>query len=181
MYGLVNRAVHELVVTAFGQSTWEEVCRDVGIDPVGFVAMESYPDELTYDMVGSVSARTGMTPSAVLEAFGEYWVKYTGLQGYGALMRTAGSTMPEFLSNLDALHARVAATYDRLRPPSFATEIEDERSLVLHYYSHRPGLTPLVVGLLKGLGELLETSVEVEVLRSRDGGHDHDEFRVRHG
>lgn len=180
MYGLVNRAVHELVVEAFGQSTWETVCSDVGIDPIGFVAMESYPDKVTYDLVGAISARTGMAPAAVLEAFGEYWVKYTGLQGYGALMQTAGSTIPEFLTNLDALHSRVSASYEKLQPPSFSVDIEDEHHLTLHYFSHRPGLTPLVVGLLKGLGDLLNSEVEVEVLRTRDDGHDHDEFRIRH-
>lgn len=181
MYGLVNRAVHELVVEAFGPDTWEQVCADVGIDPVGFVAMESYPDKLTYDLVGSVSARTGMASGAVLEAFGEFWVKYTGVQGYGSLMAAAGTTIPEFLENLDALHSRVSASYDQLQPPSFSVDIEDENTLVLHYFSHRPGLTPLVVGLLRGLGHLLETPVEVDVLRTRVDGHDHDEFRVRHG
>ena len=92
MYGLVNRAVHELVTEAFGPDMWITVCKDVGIDPEGFVAMESYPDQITYDLVGSVSTHTGMSPAEVLEAFGEYWVKYTGLQGYGALMRSAGRT-----------------------------------------------------------------------------------------
>ena len=86
MYGLVNRAIHELVTEAFGASTWEAVCAEVGIDPVGFVAMDNYPDKLTYDLVGAVSRRTGMEPSAVLEAFGKYWVEYTGVQGYGSLM-----------------------------------------------------------------------------------------------
>ncbi len=180
MYGLVNRAVHELVAEAFGQSTWEAVCAEVGIDPVGFVAMESYPDKLTYDLVGAVSGRTGMEPNAVLEAFGKYWVEYTGKQGYGSLMASAGNTVPEFLQNLDALHSRVSASYNKLQPPSFAVDVEDENTLVLHYYSHRPGLASLVIGLVQGLGQLLETHVEVELLRSRADGHDHDEFRVHH-
>lgn len=181
MYGLVNRAIHELVTEAFGASTWEAVCAEVGIDPVGFVAMDNYPDKLTYDLVGAVSGRTGMEPNAVLEAFGKYWVEYTGMQGYGSLMASAGSTIPEFLQNLDALHSRVSATYDELQPPSFAVDVEDESTLILHYYSHRPGLAPMLIGLIQGLGQLLETQVEVELLRSRADGNDHDEFRVRHG
>ena len=181
MYGLVNRAIHELVAETFGEATWEAVCAEVGIDPVGFVAMDSYPDKLTYDLVGAVSGLTGMEPNDVLVAFGKYWVEYTGMQGYGALMAAAGSTVPEFLQNLDGLHSRVSATYDKLQPPSFAVDVEDESTLVLHYFSHRPALEYLVVGLIQGLGQLLETPVEVELLRSRANGHDHDEFRVRCG
>ena len=51
-------------------------------------------------------------------------------------------------------------------------------SLHLHYYSHRAGLQPFVIGLLHGLAELFGTKASVTVVQSRDTGADHEEFLV---
>jgi hypothetical protein len=65
-----------------------------------------------------------------------------------------------------------------LKPPSFSVSEQATDSLVLHYYSERPGLAPLVVGLLKGLGDRF--GLEVEATWERvDSGRPHDRFRVR--
>ena len=181
MYGLVNRAVQGLVETAWGDAAWAAICADAGVDPAGFLAMESYPDEITYRLVAAASKHSGWSAEEILRAFGEYWVLYTGREGYGALMTATGSNLEEFLTNLDNLHSRVSTTFTELSPPSFRTEVVASDTLRLHYYSHRPGLTPLVVGLLEGLGQMFETRVAVTVERSRADGAAHDTFLVRHG
>lgn len=181
MYGLVNRGVKDLVEAQFGEAAWRSICAEAGVDPEGFIAMQTYDDAITYRLVGAVCKHSGMEASAILEAFGAYWVTYTAKQGYGALMTAAGKTLPEFLGNLDALHSRVNATFPDLAPPSFQVETETPGRLRLHYWSHRAGLGPLVVGLLKGLGEHFSTPVAVRFDKSRADGHDHDEFVVEHG
>jgi len=105
---------------------------------------------------------------------------YTSHEGYGALMHLAGSTFVEFLQELDNLHCRVALSFPDLMPPSFdCTDIHDN-SVRLHYRSKRPGLAPMVVGLLRGLGQSFQLSgmtVDHDV-RREDGG-EHDEFVIR--
>ena len=77
MYGLVNRAIEQLVVSLKGENGWRGVCAHANISSDGFVSMHAYDDEITYRLVNAVSARLELEPATVLEAFGEYWVTYT--------------------------------------------------------------------------------------------------------
>jgi hypothetical protein len=49
-------------------------------------------------------------------------------------------------------------------------------SLLLHYYSSRPGLWPIVVGALKGMSTaFFKLQLQIEVLHSREKGDcDHE-------
>ena len=136
--------------------------------------MRQYPDEDTYRLVGAASAVLKLRPEHVLEAFGRYWVIYTAREGYGELLKISGRTIWEFLANLDNLHARVGLTFAGLRPPSFYCTDVTPRSLRLHYRSTRQGLSSLVMGLLKGVGDMFGTDVDVQLLSSgvAQGGED---------
>jgi len=90
MYGLVNRAIEQLVVSMKGENGWRGVCAHANIPSDGFVSMQAYDDEITYRLVGAVSARLGLAQEMVLEAFGEYWITYTATEGYGNLMDAGG-------------------------------------------------------------------------------------------
>jgi len=178
MYGMINRAIEEMVRHRSGDETWALVREEAGVEADSFVAMESYPDDVTYGLVGAVSRVMGMPVPSVLDAFGEHWVLYTAQEGYGDLLAMGGSTIHEFLVNLHNLHSHVALAFPQLRPPSFWCTEVTEGSLRLHYQSARPGLGPMVIGLLRGLGRLYETPVRVTHDRSREDGADHDEFVV---
>ena len=179
MYGLVNKAVQDLVVTQFGQDKWEAIKEKAGISVDAFLSMKSYPDDITYSLVGAASDILDLTPAQVLEAFGEYWTIYTAKEGYGELLSMSGSSFVEFLQNLDNLHARVGLSFPELKPPSFHCSDLTENSVRLHYESDREGLTPFVVGLLKGLGTMFNTTVDVSVEARKDQGHPYDEFLIR--
>jgi hypothetical protein len=175
MYGLVNKAVVDLVVSKFGQDTWNAIKTKAEVDVDVFVSMDGYPDDITYRLVGAASEVLKITPEQVLEAFGEYWVLYTAQEGYGPMLDASGTTLREFLENLDALHARVALTMPELRPPRFRLVPVDGQTMMLEYHSTRQGLAPMVVGLLKGLSIRFNTPIEVTHAR-RDN---HDEFTLR--
>jgi len=83
--------------------------------------------------------------------------------------------VPEFLRNLDAMHARVALTFPGLMLPTFEMNELDDRRTEVCYRSERAGLAPMVLGLLKGLGPLLDQDVEVAHVGSAPG---EDRFRV---
>ena len=91
MYGLVNQAVQDLVVSKFGADTWNQIKAKAGVSVEAFSRMDPYPDELTYRMVGAASEVLGMAPDDVLVAFGEHWVLFTGKEGYGHMFDAAGS------------------------------------------------------------------------------------------
>lgn len=168
MYGLVNQAVADLAVRLGGDELWDRVSAGAGLHGTAFVAMEPYDDEVTGRLVASASDALGIPAEDVLRAFGRHWVLFTGQEGYGALLQAMGRTLPEFLRNLDAMHARITFSMPELRPPSFDCEEVSPTRLLLRYRSSRTGLVPMVEGLLGGLGELLDDPVTVVEVRPAD-------------
>jgi len=177
MYGLVNRAIRGLVEERFCAEAWQKISERAGVATEGFVAMDAYEDAITYGLVGAASEELGLEPSAILEAFGEYWTLYTIEEGYGDMLSMMGSSMEEFLDNLDSMHKRIQETMPELVPPSFDREEQGDGSSILHYRSERAGLAPMVVGLLKGLASRFDTRLEIEQLSSPAEGH--DRFLIR--
>ena len=179
MYGLINRAVQDLVTTKFGAQKWEEIKEKSEINVPVFVGMNTYPDEITYKLVAAASSVLGLTQTQVLEAFGEYWILYTAKEGYGQLLSMSGNSFVEFLQNMNNLHARVQLSFPKLKAPSFECSDITAESMRLRYYTERPGLAPLVVGLLRGLGKKFATAVEIVHDKPRGGDRDFDEFLIR--
>jgi hypothetical protein len=180
MYGLISQALEDYVRRGFGESAWSEVRGRAGLgDEDMFLSMESYPDELTFRLVQATTEVLGLSVPQVLEAFGEHWVLYTAQEGYGAMLSMFGTSLQQFLLNLDNLHSHVALTFPELRPPSFEVEWIPGHgdSLLLHYRSERTGLAPMVVGLLRGLGRRFAQDVRVNQL-GRGAADDHDVFRI---
>ena len=178
MYGLVNKAVEELVVSNFGADKWEAVKAKAGVDVDAFISTEGYPDEITYKLVGAAVEVLGMPAEQVLIAFGEHWVLKTAAENYGSMLKSGGKTLREFLVNLPNFHTRVAMIYPNLQPPRFVCSDVTDTSLKLHYHTHRPGLTLFVVGLVQGLGKLYETPVTCAIAERKEEGADHDVFDV---
>ena len=180
MYGLVNKAIEDMVRSSYGDDVWQKIKEEAEISIEIFSSMEGYPDDVTHRLVKAASKILSMSASEIMEAFGAYWVKYTAEEGYGEILEISGDNLPEFLDNLDDLHARVGVSFPKLEPPSFeCTDVEDN-SLNLHYYSHREGLAPMVIGLVKGLGERFETEVRVEQIEDRNDGFDCDTFSIEY-
>ncbi|MCG6138814.1 MAG: heme NO-binding domain-containing protein [Nostoc sp. LLA-1] len=180
MYGLVNKAIHDMICSRFGVEIWQEIKQKAEVDADVFLSMEGYPDDITHRLVKAASVVLNLSPSAIMQAFGEFWVQYTSEEGYGEMMDMSGDTLPEFLEHLDNLHARVGVSFPQLQPPSFECSDVEEDTLSLHYRSDREGLAPMVLGLVKGLGTRFDTEVEITHTQSRDDGAEHDEFLVKY-
>lgn len=173
MYGLVNKGIRDLVVQSFGPEAWQRIATLAGCEGAEFLSMEPYEDRLTYRLVEAGSEQLGKAPAELLEAFGEFWITYTAAEGYGELMDLFGSSLEEFLDNLDAMHMRIGLTMPELKPPSFSFERRADGEDRLHYRSDRPGLVPMVAGLLRGLARRFQTTCSVRHLPEESTpGHD---------
>ena len=178
MYGIVNKAIEDLVKEQFGSETWEKVKQRSGVDVDFFISNEPYDDAITFKLAQSVAEELHIPLSEVLVAFGEYWVLRTGREKYGHLMEAGGSNLKEFLLNLPQFHTRIMLIYPRLTPPEFKISHVTDSSLWVHYISSREGLKDFVVGLLQGLGKMFNTPVSIELLQQRSSGVDHEIFKV---
>ena len=177
MYGMVNKAVEDMVCSMHGEARWEQVKERAGVDVDVFISNEGYPDEMTCQLVGAASELSGTPPAQILEAFGEHWVLKTAREGYGELLDAGGKSLPEFLVNLPDFHARVSMIFSKLQPPRFKVSDITEHSLHLHYFTQRAGLAPFVIGLVKGLGKMFQTPIKsMRLIGARDQGADHDLF-----
>ena len=179
MYGLVNRALQQLVCSSQGEATWHDIRRKAGVEDEVFMRMDAYPDELTYRLVSAASQVLETPVPDLLREFGRYWTRYTLVEGYGAMLNDLGPTFQEALAALDGMHARVALLYPALKPPEFRVTDIDASKLSLRYYSHRSSLGPMVHGLVEGLAERFGIAIEVSHVYAKDAAHDHDRFDIR--
>jgi len=177
MYGMINEAIRRMVTEGHGVAAWEALAARASC-PTSFLRMSQYPDAITYDLVAAASAGLGTPVSELLESFGSYWIDFAS-EHYGELFDLWGDSFPDTVANLNALHTRIGQMLPELQPPSFSLSERDGHSFLLHYYSRRAGLEPMVIGLLQGIGRHFATAVEVAWLR--DHSPDHAVFRVQWG
>jgi hypothetical protein len=178
MYGIVNKAIQDLVITKFGVEKWE-IIRDLsGIDHEFFISNESYDDAITFQLAEAIAQEMKMNIDDVLIAFGEWWVVKTTTDKYGDLMEAGGDNLKDFLLNLPMFHNRVMLLYPKLTPPEFRVTDVADLSLHLHYLSQRQGLREFVRGLIQGLGIVFKTKVAIELLQSREDGNSHEIYKI---
>jgi len=178
MYGIVNKAIQDLVTENFGADKWELIKEKSGVDVDFFLSNEPYDDDITYQLAGATSEIIGITVGQVLNAFGEWWILKTGQEKYGGLMKAGGNNLKEFLVNLPLFHNRIMLMYPKLTPPEFKVTDLTENSIHVHYHSKRDGLQEFVRGLLSGLGKMYEVETDIVLLQSRDDGNTHEIFKV---
>jgi len=169
MYGMVNRAMEQMVVDTHGEDTWHRIRRRAGCEVDHFVRMDPYPDELTYSLVGAASEELKTPAGQLLHAFGAYWIGYAERSGYGEMFRAVDG-YATFLQHLDAMHTRLQLSFTGLKAPQFSCLVEAPDRLLVVYRSHRVGLAPFVMGLLEALGPVFKVTPRVEHVRSKPPG-----------
>jgi hypothetical protein len=178
MYGIVNKAIEDLVVANFGEEKWEAIKERSGIDIDFFISSEPYDDEVTFKLAVAVSEEMNMSVTEVLIAFGEWWVVKTTSEKHPGLMDSGGNNLRDFLVNLPNFHNRVMLIYPKLTPPEFKVSNITENGLCLHYFSKREGLQEFVRGLIQGLGKMFNTPLTLELIQTREQGSDHEIFKI---
>lgn len=169
MYGLVNKAVEGLVISNYGEETWERIKQKAGVDVEIFISNDPYPDNITYDLLTAATEVLDARAEDILRLLGHYWISDVAVQHYGALMNANGNTLLEFMKNLPNFHRRVKMIFPQLEPPVFHLQKEGESSMELIYESKRNGLDMFVVGLLEGLGKRFNVDVNIEQRPCPDG------------
>ncbi|XP_054262325.1 guanylate cyclase soluble subunit beta-1 [Macrosteles quadrilineatus] len=180
MYGFVNYALELLVLKTFGEETWEQIKKDADVNMEGqFLVRQIYEDEITYNLVGAAVKILNLPANTILELFGKMFFEFCQDSGYDKILQVLGATPRDFLQNLDALHDHLGTLYPGMRAPSFrCTERPEDGALILHYYSDRPGLEHIVIGIVKTVASKLhDTEVQVDILKTKEEC-DHIQFLI---
>lgn len=179
MYGLINRAVQDLLTGEFGEAVWGKIAAEAGCAGIEFAPREKYPDELTERLVAATSQVLGIPADYLLRAVGKSWTELSVDASYDEMLASTGGTFARFLAYLEELPMRVARIFPELEPPVFEAEELGDGTTLVHYYSARRGLAPMMHGLLEGLAERFGVSANIMQVRSVDQGSGHDVFRIR--
>lgn len=179
MYGIVNKAIEDLVIADYGAEKWALILKKSGIEESFFISNEPYDDEITFKLAQTIATEMNISLESVLISFGKWWVLKTTKDKYSGLIEAGGNNLREFLINLPILHNRVMLLYPKLTPPEFKISHLEENSLHLHYISKLEGLQEFVRGLIMGLGEMFETETTIELIASRNQGDKNEIFKIQ--
>ena len=157
MHGLVYEIFEEWVLEQQGIQAWHAIKEKAGCDvqDQAFVTRTFYSYDSWVDLVTATADVLGSSFDSILEEYGHYNIRYHFTHGYDALLKCQGSTLRQWLSNLNAMHDHIQKSFPggNFCPPVFWCEDSDsdEGSILLHYYSQRGNrLTPWVVGIVSG-------------------------------
>ena len=84
--------------------------------------------------------------------FGGLFFDVCKRSGHSSMLRTLGHNLYGFLINLDSLHDHLSFTYTEMQAPSFLCE-KTHSGLTLHYFSQRPGLSSIVIGIVQAVAK----------------------------
>lgn len=114
--------------------------------------------------------------------FGEQFLLWCQESGYAKTLQLLGRSLRDFLTNLDALHDHLSILYPQMEAPSFRCTPGIKKSeFLLHYYSDRPGLENIVMGIVKSVArEYYKVEVDMKLLKVKgDEKCDHSIFSIR--
>jgi hypothetical protein len=179
MYGMIHRAVREMVTETAGAEAWREIERDAAVGPREMISALVYEDTVTFALVAAAAARLGLSVEEALRAFGRYWIRFTVQGSYADIIRFTGRDIETVIVNLDRMHSAVLAAMPDARMPSFSIVESVPGALRVRYESERSGLDTFVVGLMEGLLDHFGHAGEVS--RLPDGDRDGSDFLLRFG
>lgn len=163
MKGTIVKCLEELVIDQFGRERWEQILEGAGLSASTIVwPLADFDDSQVLDLVGALCESLHMSLSQAADAFGDYWVNVYSQKMY-PLYYANHSTARDFLLAMDDVHVEMTRRMENARPPRFHYEWEDDRTLIIHYQSHR-GLLDFVVGLVKGVGKHYGEALKVSKL-----------------
>ena len=180
MYGFITSATLEWVQSLpNGEELLQQLYDELGEDPKNNF-YQKYSDEYTQKVVAAAGKVTGRTAEQVIAGMGDIQINNFAAQGYTPLVQALGRTFFECLQHLDALHRNLVNSYPDMQAPSFRPErLGGSDTVLLHYYSCRPGLWPYAINLLKKVGKIVyEIEFDYEHYQRQADGKDHDIFKL---
>lgn len=163
MYGMIHRAMRNMVHEELGEDAWLALEQKLNIGPMDLLTGKVYDDALTLDIISEAAAQLNLSVDQCLVAFGKYWIRYADQGSLASVMNFTGQDLASFITNLDRLHLAVGAAMPDARLPAFSTLCNDPGHIVVEYRSERVGLEPFVMGLLQGLMDRFHARGEIEV------------------
>lgn len=138
-----------------------------------YTEAETYPYEELFQLVGSLSAQTGITMASTFENFGQYL--FINLAKRFSEFFAPDETLFSFLQKLeDHIHIEVRKKYPGANLPGFTFESIDDNNLKMIYHSER-AMSDFGIGMIRGAAVWFKREVFVG---KKDLSPNHEGTRV---
>jgi hypothetical protein len=170
MKGVIFTEFLNLVEEKFGLETVDWILEREKLPSGGaYTSLGTYDHHELLTLVAALSARTGLAPDALVNAFGHHLIRHF-TQRYASFFESEGDTL-QFLTQLEGrIHAEVRKLYSDTELPAFQWEYREDKVLELMYVSRRP-FAKLARGMIEATAqhygdelEITETDLSTENL-----------------
>jgi hypothetical protein len=160
MHGLIHLELQKFVEERFGARAWSTLLRRAGLDSEIYTPLRSYPDEQILALVGEAEKLSGMSATALLEAFGEFLVpSYLAL--YGNLLKPEWRTLDIIEHTEETIHRVVRMKHEGAAPPRLRVERTRPDEVVMTYDSPRK-LCAVARGIARGVSKRQREMLTIE-------------------
>jgi hypothetical protein len=160
MHGLIHLELQKFVEERFGAPTWATLLRRAGLDSEIYTPLRSYPDEQILGLVGEAEKLSGMSATALLEAFGEFLIpSYLAL--YGNLLKPEWRTLDILEHTEETIHRVVRMKHEGAAPPRLRAERTRPDEVVMTYDSPRR-LCAVARGIARGVSKRFKEMLTIE-------------------
>ncbi|CAJ0609751.1 unnamed protein product [Cylicocyclus nassatus] len=167
MFGWIHESLRQLVYRKYGREVWRKILEMAKFEEGTESEIAHYYNDVeSMRLVNSMASIIGIPVEEVWEAYGGFLIQFTMETGWDELLRAMASDLEGFLDSLDSLHYFIdhVVYQTKLRGPSFRCEPQPDGTLLLHYYSKRSGLYPIVKGVVREVARrIYETEVIMKV------------------
>lgn len=178
MYGIINKALQEMVINSHGACTWEAVKNKAQIDIDTFFNGEMYDDAITHQLVDALSAIVSIAAAQIYYTIGQWYVVQTIGKKYAGMVLAGGKTLKDFFVNLPAIYASIKRLYFPDTPSAISVSDVQENSALVCYHGPRPDLEDIVRGGLSGFCILFNAQPAVTIIENKSEGNTHIIYKV---
>jgi len=171
LYGIINNAFRAYVIAERDEETWQDIALKARIDACEFAGMQPYDDAVTMAIVVETAKRLGIEADDLLRVVGRSWLDFTQTTPLASLSHAPGSDSISFIENLDAMHSRLRAALPEMQAPSFTIERLGSGRISITYFSDRDGLFAFVEGLLLGVSDYFDETLDIKGFERLGDGH----------
>lgn len=178
MYGMINKALQEMVINSYGACTWEAVKKKAQIDIDTFFNGEMYDDAITHRLVDALSVIVSIGAAQVYYNIGEWYVVQTIGKKYAGMVLAGGKTLKDFFVNLPALYASIKRLYFPNTSSAISISDVQENSALICYHGPLPEFEEIVRGGLSGFCILFKAQPKVTIIENKSEGNTHIIYKV---
>lgn len=159
MHGILFSEFKKYFVERAGGAQWGPALQEAGLGNKVYLPNQIYADQELVSLVVAASKRTGRSPAALLEDFGEYIAPHL-LALYRAQINPEWKSLDVVEKTEQLVHTAVRLRMPGADPPHLRCTRTSPSQVVMEYDSPRR-LCPVAKGITRGVGRHLKENLRL--------------------